>query len=477
MDLTTETFHQEEEQWYHQFLNIHYLASWKKNYKTGKEENIPSLEFTLSRKCNLKCTYCYYTRHGKELYPDPIDRVDPSIANCEKILEYLTREKLAPSRIEIFGGEAVSRDQYKKLFDILYSYVLALPTRLKKRTSTSFSIVFPLNVIFLEDREYYDLLIQEQKKFLEQNVVISYSISFDGKYCDPISRPAHSSTFEYSDAFYSLVSRFCKDLAIPAGFHPMISRDNVKYWKNNIDWFFDYIKDTYSVTSKDVNRFLYLLEVRNEDWSLENVKDFYDFIVYIIDKIFEDPDICNKDPDKLLEQIKTRLFNLSSGIFAYIPRGLTCSLQTCLYVRTGDLSIIPCHRLSYPSFIAGKFEVQEEKLTGRVITEFPYMHLASVNTNFQTHADCSSCEIRSLCPGPCLGANYEATKDPFIASPAMCRMEKAKVFAILESCKKYGILDTLISHLKEYSTGTFNEYRRFMLSKSMQVTLLTQSLE
>lgn len=470
MTEVNDKFHEEEEQWYANFLNIQYYDLWKKNH-ISSIDNVPSIEFTLSRKCNLKCTYCYYTRHGKELYPDNIDKVNPSIDNCEKILNYLTREKMTPMSIEIFGGEAVSAKQYLRLFDLLYEYSKKLPPHLRDMDNKgAFFILFPLNVIFLEDQEYFDLLVNQQHRFLEIGIKVLYSISFDGKYCDPISRPAYDSSFKYDDAFYARVAEFCRTVPLLVGFHPMISQDNIKYWKENLDWFIDYIKSTYSLNSRDAMKFLYLLEVRNEDWSQESIEYLSEFLFYLVGRVYSDPEICNKDRDVLYSDlIEGHMVNLAGNIAGYIPRGLTCSLQTAMYVRTGDLTIIPCHRLSYEPFLAGKFEVSKDgEMTGRVITEFPYMHLAAVTNNFHNHPVCAKCEIRSFCPGPCLGANYEATKDPFIESPAMCRMEKTKTITILHILNKYGILSKLRKTVRDGSDGP-SDYNGFMLSKYTQL--------
>jgi hypothetical protein len=193
---------------------------------------------------------------------------------------------------------------------------------------------------FLKD----DNLTKEIENWLDKfkNIGIDFviSASIDGKYCDE-SRTLNN------DDFYLKLKNFLNKYNFHV--HPMVSSFNIENWQQNYLWWKEFFgDDTY------LNR-MFCLEVRQNEWdekSLQYLIDYYDFI---IDDIFINH--FNKDKLKMLKYI----FNIQNQNTTYYdPRKMgigftnfdnlmnfdksTCSIKDTLFIRAGDLKIIPCHR-------------------------------------------------------------------------------------------------------------------------------------
>jgi len=451
-------FKEEENSWYSKFLEIYYFKEWRENflqYNLDKEYHLSGLEFNIRGYCNLSCKYCYMNNFREDLYPSKIDNIEDSLSNVESILNWLLENQYLPDHFEIFGGEAISLDNYKKLFDLLLNFIkqIGFPNRKK-----NFNISFPLNVIFLKDKEYFDYFIFIQKEFLKYNVIIHFSISLDGKFADPLSRPAKDKNFKYDDEFYAIIADFCNQVPVKPGFHPMVAAENIAVWKENIDWYFEYLKNLYG--EKDFKDSLYLLEVRNDNWTPQNLKDLDSFIDHFFEKLIQ---------ENLVNDVLFNLtFNFFSQLASYVSRGYGCSIQQTLSIRTGDMAIIPCHRLAYPQFVAANFVKDENNKIIAIKTKMPYLHFAINNDNTKNHLPCINCEIVNICNGPCGGSNFETTGDPFSVSPSVCRMEKAKVKSIIKNLIKYNFYDMFIDKMQEYSLSN-NDYGAFTKKKLIEI--------
>lgn len=458
-------FKQEENIWSNDFLNRTYLDQWKKNFTDPDYKTHQSLEFHIRGLCNLKCKYCYLHNYRDQIFPKQIDDMNKSIENIEKILNWVRIEKLLPKSFEIFGGEAVSYKQYEKIFDLIYNFVKELNPWQKRKLSIS----IPVNVIFLKNKHYYDLFINAQRRFVEIGSGIFYSISMDGKYCDPYSRPAVNPDFKYTDEFYDIIQNFARDCIIKPGFHPMVAKENIKYWKKNFLWYLDYIKETYNLRDRiEATKHLYLLEVRNFDWADEDIHNLNSFIRFAINLLIKE---LKYDKEKFFDlYVYGKELNFFS-LFGLNSKGISCSLQNLLAIRTPDLSVAPCHRLFYDDFISFKIDVKED---GRFEfkSENPHAHFASHAMNYRNISPCVSCEVNTLCEGPCLGSNYEATKDMFIVPDNVCQMEKNKVYTIIKTFDKIGILDKFINWHENNIRRRSDDYAIYIRSKLRQVRFL-----
>jgi radical SAM protein with 4Fe4S-binding SPASM domain len=76
-------------------------------------------------------------------------------------------------------------------------------------------------------------------------------------------------------------------------------------------------------------------------------------------------------------------------------------------VRLGDLSIVPCHRLSYDELLLGKFIIEDNKIID-VVGYNPELFLYIRTFNPQlNHLKCDTCAYQNLCIKGCLGMEYE----------------------------------------------------------------------
>ena len=57
-------------------------------------------------------------------------------------------------------------------------------------------------------------------------------------------------------------------------YHPMIGAKGIERWVDNFDWYVENIQKYYKIPKKEALEKLYLLEVRNPDWSTKELKDF-----------------------------------------------------------------------------------------------------------------------------------------------------------------------------------------------------------
>ena len=129
-------------------------------------------------------------------------------------------------------------------------------------------------------------------------IALVLSASIDGKYCDFGRTPN-------SDDFYEKLKNFMnKYHCMP---HPMISASNIKYWINNFHWWKEYfgIEIAYGMT---------ILEVRNEDWTLENIQDLITFCDYMVDETFKS---LNNNKEEMFKYI----FNIDIGIIC-VPKNV-----------------------------------------------------------------------------------------------------------------------------------------------------------
>ncbi len=423
------------------------------NFRNSNREktvlhNYNSIELALGYACDLDCTYCYYKRYGKELYHNkPVTKKDV-LKNVEKIMNFIVKNNMYVD-IDLFSGESFMIPYIWEIMDIIYTYEKKLDPA--KRTE---GVFIPTNMSFLKDQRQNILKNFEhyRKKFSELDIELGVSASIDGPFMDNENR-AHKDETNYTETFYGNLLDNKEKFSY--GFHPMVYSNNIEYWIDNFLWFIE-----------NVDKGLYLLEVRNAEWNEKQVKSFYYLIKFIIHYMFKAFDMKE---DGFLHFIQnTQIFNLSSNVFSTTGRGLGCSLQSVLQIQLNDLTINPCHRLSYDYLSAGKLELDKDG-TYDFIPNNVEFYIATNSVSSRSMSPCHSCPINEICSAACLGSNLESTGDPFVNSPTVCRMLYAKSLAIVESIQEIGLIN--------YFLDTLDNGDPLQMRKASQIKLLLEEGE
>lgn len=382
--------------------------------------NYNSVEFFISPACNLSCKYCYLRKYGDKLYPKEILNYEEIAENSRLLVDWL--EDIGfKGRLELFSGEPT-------LLPIFFDMLDYAIEHLKDAV-----ILIPTNMTFLFDDE----LTREIEERLKTGRVF-LSASLDGKYLQDINRPFKTEKRKYSDEFWHRAFQFAKKWKI--GFHPMIYSNGIELWKDNFLWFMD-MHERYGIPRET----LYLLEVRNAEWTPEQIFELYKFMKFLVKYAYQEIAKCDKE--KFIDFIlRKRGFNILSSPFSIIGRGCGCSLQSTLTVRLGDLAIVPCHRLAYGAYVGGYFEKKDGKIVG-IRAHSPELYIAIMTGSFKNFPVCESCLLKHLCSGGCLGAQAEINGEPFVPIPSVCMMEHWKVLGILHGLDEVGMLDEIMSHL------------------------------
>ncbi|MFW5794817.1 MAG: hypothetical protein ACOCV1_04970 [Bacillota bacterium] len=87
-------------------------------------------------------------------------------------------------------------------------------------------VVIPTNSSFLANDEKTEYIENRINKSKDYNNKIGLSLSIDGKYSDPVTRPHIGNKNFYSDEYYEKVFSFAKRNGY--GFHPMIYFDAIE---------------------------------------------------------------------------------------------------------------------------------------------------------------------------------------------------------------------------------------------------------
>ena len=438
----------DEEQ--HALLHSILEDTFFKEYREGSDGLFGNLELQLTSKCNLKCSYCYYSDksgHGNELNAfAPWSQIQH---NAELVFQWLEKNKYYPKTLDIFSGDTlIHLDGYAVIERAIKFYSDAGKPGL---------VMIPTNMTFLKNpmltQKVKDLYAMAEAK----GVRLGLSASIDGKYCDPITRQpvADVDPHEYySDEFYDDVFAFAKEYR--CGLHPMMSHENIHVWKQNWDWFQEMLR-SYDMPWNSP----YMFEVRNEGWTQETVKTYGEVYRYILDftrKMVGDRnyvmDFILNAPSPEAELSNMNLFNN----IGRTGRGIGCSLQTTLFIKLSDLTFNSCHRLSYDALNGFKFIVTDEEITDIEPLNLAF-YMATMSMEHRALPYCESCLIKELCNGGCPGAQHEQG-DAFTPIPGVCLVEHQKVLTQLHFLKDNNLLGGLLSYLTEAAANTFLEVER-----------------
>lgn len=406
-------------------LNRTFFAAWKnQKYKEDlyKYGNYDNLEIQLSAVCDLHCDYCYYAKYSKDLYPAPISKPENVLKNLDMLLEWLGENNYYP-KFDVFSGEPFATDMGFEVVNKLIDWHI--------KEDISGEIVIPTNFSFIFSEKKIEKIEELISKGKDNNVRVYLSASVDGKYCD-VNRPFHNSEIVRTDEYYDKVFEFAKKYQI--AFHPMVYSNNIEKWKDNFLWFQEnFKKNDIPWTS------LYLLEVRNVEWSKTQIQEFYRFVRFIMNWVCNMCKNIGVPINKLPEFIfKNKVFNLIS-VFGSMGRGIGCSIQSAMQLRLGDLTTTLCHRNAYDGLHLFKFVSDDNKIIDIEALNYNMM-VAMYSAVSRNLPWCETCTIKDFCSGQCLGAMYEVNGDPFIPIPTVCALEHARVAAILDEIDSLGLL-------------------------------------
>ena len=425
-------YHEQNKQLFLDYLHRHLLTN------AGECRN--NLELIITSNCNTKCSYCYYKNYGEQLYPKFLCS-NPQIIldNCKKIIDWDKANDYQFAGIEIFSGEFFKFPLWQELLN----YVL---------DNTPYHITIPTNATFLfSDRE--TSIIESYLDKYEGRIFLSLSI--DGIYLDNDTRAIRSGK-QYDDEYYDKAFKFAYkyDLA----FHPMVGPKGIDKWIDNYKWYIDNVCKYFNITKREAFKRIYLLEVRNPDWSREELEYLDKFIEFLV--TFTRAEY--KDSEDYIENfLKKKGFNFFSSFVSTIGRGIGCSIQQTFAIRTGDLMLVPCHRTSYDGYVTGKLSFNGKDLDIDLKNAEVYMAINSFDA--EKGMKCMDCFMSSLCSHSCLGCNLEVNKDPFIPVNAVCYLEYRKTKSIAYYFDKIGVLDNLINMWRNNTT----KYKQLLMMKEI----------
>lgn len=426
------------------------------------------INFIIRPECNQQCEYCYLYKHGDELYPDSYTN-ESVLENLNLFLDYLyNNKKVFPWRFELFAGDLFFDDIFFDIMDMFEKYFINIQNKYPEffNKNSMFKqnehleellIIIPSNLSFVYYHpEKAKKVIEYYNYFLEKyDVRIMFSWSTDGLYAAN-SREKKELTQDYFDTILD----FC--IKTKTGFHPMVAPENIKYWKENYDWWLSMCKKLNEGTLVDGAFQPMMLEVRNGYWTDENIDDYCSFLDYLMEKRFE---FCNNSVEKLTQHLINNE-KLNIGETGYDPIGIHhssginaaqetpgCGLFTGFHFNCTNLSLVLCHRLSYKHLTTVYYIPNEEKT--KIIDIKPHnmsLFMAVHNLKYYNLPVCAECDFVNNCLQGCFGSQFEDSGEIFLPIPNVCNFFKTKYTHVLELYEKYGIFDFLEKH-PNFETG------------------------
>lgn len=446
------SFQEEQNQLLKTILNARFFNGWSRNFPT-REHDVPTggLEFFITSSCNQKCEYCYLVNYP-ELYPAEINNKETILSNMKMVLDWVIENNYHLPLIDLFTGEIWHSKFGLDILDTIYDYVVNKGLRVN-------GIMIPSNCSFLhDDKQTYE--IQNRiNNFKRAGVMFRISISIDGKIVEDEVRPMNNGTlYKKDDEWYEKVFSFAKYNDF--GFHPMVAAASIHKWIDNYKWWKMMLKK-YNLPMD----YLMMLEVRNNDWTEENMKDLEKFIEFLVDEVitYHDGNI-GMAVDDLLGINQTYQVDEDDMVWghqtSYTPftfgedRGFYgCSISTHMTVRLGDLAIIPCHRTAYHKQIYGYFKTDNGKIVD-IVANNPHLavHIIMTDKRFGV-IGCDTCTFQGVCFGTCKGQSREATGDPIHNDPKVCKFLKHKYGSMFDVYERKGIMQWMEDNITEYHTG------------------------
>ena len=427
-----EQYTQENQQLADAFLQTYFYDNWHKSVPHNEKK---ALELIISPKCNLGCKYCYVHRYRKYIFDESIFDEELTIKHLKLVLKWLEKNEFNPD-LEIFSGELFAQEVGFKVLDVLYEYEANISEDLRSQ-----EIMIPTNFTFLNSKELSDRIENMKNKFWDLGVRLHLSASFDGFYMEenrPYTKELDFPINTFRDTeYYDKVFAYCKKNT--CGLHPMVYSKNIEKWKDNFLWFQE------NMAKNEIPwDFLYLLQVRNEEWNQEQLKELEYFIDFLYSWVYEK---LNGNINEMVDfVVRGHGFNILGQPFAKTNRGMTCAIQSHLTIRLSDLMVYPCHRLGYKHYYYGQFVEDSDKILKYINNNVELM-IAVYGADKAAMPTCSYCGINQLCGGQCFGACHESNKNLFVPIPSVCSVAYTLIAASIKNLVKYDAYNQLLSYL------------------------------
>ncbi|MEW6106196.1 MAG: hypothetical protein AB1563_07520 [Bacillota bacterium] len=431
------TYQEENNRLLESFLERTFFRSWK---RPRVADNFDRLEIQVTGSCNLTCAYCYMSRHGEELYPAELRDEEVILKHLKAFLAWLAEKGYSPTGVDLFSGELFAQEIGFKVLETMFAHYASVQPESRPQ-----AIVVPTNCTFLLSDDITARVEKYIADFASLGVHLSLSASVDGKY-EESNRPGCEGAWlvnavgtSRDDDYYERLFEF--NARHRFGFHPMVYSRGIERWQDNFLWFQDGFK-RHGIPPEA----LYLLEVRNEEWSAGQVAEFAKFIRFLVEWTWEH---VGRDVEAMKEFIfRKRGFNILSAPFSRNLRGLGCALQSMLYVRLGDLAIVSCHRTMYRGMEAGRFLVRDGRITGIEANNVEFL-IGELTFQGDAAPMCETCLIKPMCAKGCLGSQFESTGDFFSPIPTVCQLEHGKLLGMIEGYKSIGMWSRFLTWIDE----------------------------
>ena len=441
-------FREEETQLLKTVLKWRFFDPWSYDYGDQYSiKNDANLELYLTNGCNQHCEYCYLTKYAG-LYPEGTPSPELVLKNLQIIYDWIVKNDYVIPKVEFFSGEI----WHTKLgWDVL---ALTLDYIQNKNLRIGFFLIAS-NFSFIFDEVARNKIHYYVERFNECGKQLVFSCSCDGAVVENESRPTNNGQIRDEKYWHDLFE-FCKVHHL--WFHPMISANNVHQWIENYDWWTEQCKKWGFPIKRAVN----LLEVRNDNWTPESIKDYCNFLKHMIDIYWDE---CNHDVStyaRRILHIRGEMEPVNEELFesGYCPVGfgqvdtfLGCTVCTDLTIRVGDLAICPCHRQAYNPYLYGRFITENDEIVDiEAINPEMAVKILMGNLLLCEHG-CDTCIFNNCCIHGCYGSQLESTGDPFFPIESVCNMLKAKHAFLLQQYEDMGIIDylkTITPYEKDY---------------------------
>ncbi len=454
--------------------SLHTLPEKKHGYGFTGE----AIELIIRPECNQKCEYCYITQHGKELYPQRLNKED-TLHNVDLFLDYILNNlKIFPHRWELFAGDLFYDDIFFDIIELFKKHLIPIFNNYQDLFvgSTNFYndivIIVPSNLSFV----YYQP--EKAKKTIEliddlyktYNIKIAFSWSTDGPYAID-SREKKN----LPDNYFDTIIDFC--IKTQTGYHPMLAAENIEHWKENYDWWLEACEKLNKGTNHIGDFQPYLLDVRNDNWTDDKIDAYLELLDHMMKIRFEK--ICKSDVDILsrhffqndtlppeysrhgCDPLHLNYKNPDTVGYRESP---SCSLFSGLHFNCTNLSLVPCHRLSYANLTTCYFITDENN--EHIIDFVPQntsLFLSMKTMKFYNAPICAQCKLMPICLLGCHGAQFEYSGDPYLPIPSLCYFFHRKYAHLIKLYEKYNLIEH--SYKNQYIDDEIYNYYKNLLTK------------
>lgn len=389
-----------------------------------------------------------------ELYPAEYNKPELILQNLEKICEWVFTNNFQIPRLDLFSGDIWDTPFGWQVLQTIYNYVT-------KGMRIGY-ILIASNCSFVANDKALQTIQQYIDKFAAIDCPIIFSISVDGKIIDNEGRPDNKVANKYTDEYYNAIGSFAR--ANGYRFHPMISSSNVKYWKENYEWWKQFL-DYFEFNKKDIMT----LEVRNGDWTDESIQAYGEFLEYLMDEYLHE-DFHNDTTAFASAIVASGEVYPESHLSGYVPWVINvvdtfhgCTVSNHLTIRVGDLAICPCHRTAYQEYLYGYLETENGRITSKVHAINPTMAINILMSNMiYSTPICNNCIYNNCCLNGCLGSQLESERDPFFPKENVCKFFHHKYDTILKWYEEHGVIDIL-------KTRAADDTRNIQIANILQI--------